>query len=127
MISLSLLPPSCMVAPIRDMGNITANTLTICEPTYNMAVNDDIDMEVNSFNSLFQSTSNNFDEVWGHLLAQSAHSPRTPSISLSECEESYVERLEKMNDKMDKDEPIITIIREPSIGSIQLKYETPKS
>ena len=52
-----------MVAPIRDLGNITANTLTFYESTSNMATIDDIDMRINSFNSLFQSMSNNFDKV----------------------------------------------------------------
>ena len=92
---LSFLPLSCMVAPIRDLGNITSKTLSICESTLNMTASNDIDMEVDSFNQLFQGTNDFFDEVQDCSLTQSAHSPRTLSISSSECEKSYVECLEK--------------------------------
>ena len=41
---LSLLPPSCMVVPIRDLGNITSNTLIFYESTLNMVTNNDINI-----------------------------------------------------------------------------------
>ena len=51
----------------------------------------------------------------------SAHSPRTPSLSLSDCKKSYAARLEKQNDRMDENEPVA-----PSY-SVQLEYVTPMS
>ena len=66
---LFLLPPSCMVKPIRNLENITSNILTIYKSTLNMTTNDDVDMGVNSFDQLFQGASDNFDKVWGHSLA----------------------------------------------------------
>ena len=36
-IFLSLLPPSCMVVPIRELGNIILSTVTTCSTTNNMA------------------------------------------------------------------------------------------
>jgi len=60
---LFLLPPSCMVEPIRNLENITSNILTIYKSTLNMTANDDVDMGVNSFDQLFQGASDNFDKV----------------------------------------------------------------
>ena len=93
-----------------------------------MTANNNKNMGIDSFNQLFQGACDNFDEVWGHSLAQSAYSPRTPSISLSKYEESYAERLEKLNDRIDEDKPVITYNSEPSNGSqLELEYITPKS
>jgi len=54
--------------PIRDLENITSNILTIRESTLNMTANDNENMEVDSFNQLFQGACDNFDEVQGHSL-----------------------------------------------------------
>ena len=117
-----------MVAPIRDLGNITSNILTICESTLNITANNNKDIGVDLFDQLFQGTYDNFDEIWDHSLVQSTHSPRTYSISSSKCEESYAEHLEKLNDRIDEDKPVITHNSEPSSGSqLRLEYVTPKS
>ena len=87
-ILLSLLPPSCMVAPIRELGNITLSTATTCSTTNNMASIQDIDMVVDPLDNLFD-IGDNFDEVRGRSLALSAHRPRSPSISSSDCDEEY--------------------------------------
>ena len=93
-----------------------------------MTANDDVDMGVNSFDQLFQGASDNFDEIQDYSLAQSAHSPRTLSIFLSKCKESYTECLEKQNDRMEEDDSVIISNSEPSNGSqLELKYATPKS
>ena len=110
-----------MVAPIRDLGNITSNTSTFCASTLNMASNNDVIMDANPFDTFFENISDNFDEVRGHSLVLSTYSPRTPLMSSSNCEEDYATRIEKQNDRMDKDKPIV-----PS-NSVQLKYMTPKS
>ena len=117
-----------MVAPIRDLGNITSNILTICESTLNITANNNKDIGVDLFDQLFQGTYDNFDKIRGHFLVQSTHSPRTYSISLSKCEESYAEHLEKLNDRIDEDKPVIAHNSEPSSGSqLRLEYVTPKS
>ena len=105
-----------MVASIRDLGNITSNILTIHESTLNMTVNDNEDMGVDLFDQLFQSVYDNFDEIQGCSLAQSAHSPRTPFIFSSEYEESYTECLEKLNDRIDENKPVVTHNSELSNG-----------
>jgi len=117
-----------MITSIRDLGDITSNILTIRKSTLNMTVNNDKDMGVDLFDQLFQGAYDNFDEVQGCSLAQSAHSPRTPSISSSECKESYTECLEKLNDRIDKDKPVVTHNSELSNGSqLGLEYMTSKS
>jgi len=117
-----------MIAPIRDLGSITSKTLSIRESTLNMTASNNMNMKVDSFNWLFQGTNDFFDEVQGCSLAQSAHSPRTSSISSSKCEEGYAEHLEKQNDKIDEDDPAITSNNEPSNSSQwELEYETSKS
>ena len=63
-----------MVAPIRDLGNITTRTLLTCETTLNMTESNDVDIGVDLFNWLFQSTNDFYDEVRGYSLAQSAQS-----------------------------------------------------
>ena len=106
-----------MIVPIRDLGNITSKTFSIRESTLNMTASNNMNMEVDSFDRLFQGTNNFFDEVQGCSLAQSVYSPRTFSISLSKCEESYAEHLEKQNDRIDEDDPVVTSNNEPSNGS----------
>ena len=86
-----------------------------------MASNNDVIIGTDPFNTLFENISDNFDEVRDHSLVLSTHSPRTPSMFLSDCKEDYTTRLEKQNDKMNKDEPAALS------NSIQLKYVTPKS
>ena len=86
-----------------------------------MASTDNNNMVVNSFDSLFKKISDNYNEVRGRSLALSAHSPRTPLMSLSDCEEEYAVRVKKMSDKIDKDD-LVTLS-----DSIQLKYTTSRS
>ena len=60
-----------------------------------MSINEDVVMSSKVFDHLFQDVSDNYNEVQGHSLAHSTHGPRTPSMSLNKCKESYVKRLEK--------------------------------
>jgi len=94
-IPLFLLPLSCIVVPIRDLENITSNTPTFYTTILNMALDDNVTMSVNLFDALFQNVCDNYNEVRGRSLALSAHSPRTASMSLSNCEKDYATRLEK--------------------------------
>jgi len=93
-----------------------------------MTANNDMDMEVDSFDQLFQDASDFFDEIWDYSLAQSTYSPKTLSIFSSEYKESYTECLEKQNDRMDKDDPVVVSNSELSNSSqLGLEYKISKS
>jgi len=64
-----------MVAPIRELGNITLSTTTTCSTTNNIASIQDINMVVDPLDNLFD-IGNNFDEIRDHFLALSVHRPR---------------------------------------------------
>ena len=102
-----------MVAPNRELGNKHCFT-------HNMASNGYTNMDVDSFNNLFENISDNFNEVRGCSLAQSAHCSRTPLLSLSDCNEDYVTRVQKASNRMDEDDSV-TIS-----DNIQLEYTNPK-
>ena len=114
---LSLLPLSCIVAPIRELGNITLSTIVMSSNTSNIASNQDINMVIDPLDNLFD-ISNNYDEVRGCSLDVSIHRPRSPSISLSEGGKEYHICVQRESDRMDKDEPV------NSIGSICVEYVT---
>lgn len=88
---------------------------------FNMASNKDCNMVVDSFDTLFEKISDNYDEVRGHSLALSTHSPRTSSMSSSDCKEEYAVRVKRISDRIDENKPVT------SSDSIQLKYATSKS
>jgi len=81
---LSLLPPSCMVAPIRETRNIMLFNTTSHSTTHNIAWIQDNNMVINPVEDLFPD-----NKVRDHSLALSIHKPRSPSISLSESKEEY--------------------------------------
>ena len=112
---LSLLPPSCMVAPTRELANITLSSTAMANISNNLTPNQDIDMVVNPLDNLFD-IGNNFDEVRSCSLALSVHKPRSPSISLSECSEEYHIHVKRESNRMNEDKPVT------SIGSIQIEY-----
>ena len=78
-------------------------------------------MVVDSINNFFKSNCNNYNEVRGCSLAFSIHSPKTPSMFLSECNEDYLTRVQCKSNNMVKDDKVA-----PS-GSSQLEYTTSKS
>ena len=100
-ILLSLLPPSCMVAPIRETRNITLFNTTSYYTTPNMAWIQDNNMVIDPVKDLFPD-----DEIRGHSLALSMHKPRSPSISSSESKEEYHICIQRISDKIDEDDPI---------------------
>ena len=77
-----------MVAPIRDLGNITQPSDTMSSNFSKVIFNDDIDMVPNSIGAMF-NLNNNFDEMKGCSLDMSAHKPRSPSVSSSKSKEEY--------------------------------------
>jgi len=111
-----------MIVSIRELGNITSDTFTLCATTNKMASKKDVVIEGNSFDLLFNNACDNYDEIHGHSLAHSAHSPRTPSMSLSKCKGSYAERMERQNDRMNEDKPVVL-----TNSATALEYTTPGS
>ena len=120
---LSLLPPSCMVVPIRDLGNIAFDTHTSHSPMTEIALNEDCYMANSVYNRMFKQIGNlNVDKVRDHSLDASAYRPRSPSMSSTEDKKKYHVQVKKVSNRMDKDEPVIL-----SNSTIQLEYETPRS
>jgi len=104
-----------MVVSIRELGNITLSTTTICSTTNNIALTQDINMVVDPLDNLFD-IGNNFDEVRGCSLVLSTHRPRSSSISLRKCDKEYHIHVKRNSNRMEEDEPVI------SVGSIQVEY-----
>ena len=90
-----------MVAPIRELGNITLSNTTLCSTTYNMAWIQDIDMAVDPVENLFTD-----DEMRGHLLALDMHRPRSYS---SESDEEYHVHVKRDSDRMNENEPVSSV------------------
>ena len=106
-----------MVAPIRELGNITQTPAIMSFNSFNLASEDDIDMVTNPLGTMF-NLNNNLDEVRGHSLDASTHRPRSPSLSLSKNEEEYHVCVQHESDRMNEDEPV------NSLGSVNLEYVT---
>ena len=86
-----------------------------------MTPTSDMDMVIDSVDDLFKSNCDNFNEVRGCSLTSSMHSPRTPSMSSSECDEEYSARVQWESDNMVEDDQVTLS------DSLQLEYVTPKS
>jgi len=120
---LSLLLPSCIVAPIRDLGNIVFDTHTSYSPITEMALNEDCYMADSVYNEIFKQISNlNVDKMRDHFLDASAYKPRSPSMSSTKDKKEYHIQVKKVSNRMDKDESVVL-----SNSTIQLEYETPRS
>ena len=88
--------------PIRDLGNIVFDTLTLCSPMTKMASIKDINMADGVYNKIFNTISNfSAEEVRGHFLEASTPRPRSSLIFSSEDEEEYHVQVKKTSDKMD--------------------------
>ena len=98
---LSLLPPSCIVVPIREVRNIMLFNTTSHSTTHNMAQIQNNNMVIDPVKDLFPD-----NEVRGHSLVLSMHKPKSLLISLSESKEEYHVCIQKISDKMDEDDPI---------------------
>ena len=99
-----------------------SDTLILCATTNKIASDNNVIIGGGSFDPLFDNMYNNYDDIHGCSLVHNAHSPRSPSMSLSEYKKSYAERMERQNDRMNKDEPVIA-----TNSSIVLEYVTPES
>jgi len=108
-----------MVAPIRELGNITLSTSASHSTTNDMTPIQDNGIVVDLFDNLL-GIGDKFDEMRGCSLALSAHRSRSPSMSLSECNKKYHVHVKRDSDRMEENEPVI------SVGSIQVEYTSQK-
>ena len=74
-------------------------------------------MVVDPISTMFD-LNNNYDKVRDHSLDMSAHRPRSPSMSSSECDEEYYVHVKQESDRMVEDKPV------NSLGSFSLEYAT---
>ena len=100
---LPLQPPSCMVAPIREIGNITSSTSVLWFTTLNIFPTNDVNMVIDSIDNFFEKNCDNYDKVRDHSLVSSIYCPRTLSLSSSNYDKDYATRVQKESDRMVKD------------------------
>ena len=113
---LSLVPPSCMVVPVRDLENkftfFSSNTIllqTFELPTVSHSNNTGMDI-------FAESPPNNYDEVKGRSLLTKRNISRDSSMSSSKSSVVYYEKME-LNNAMNVDVNI-------DDNSPALSYET---
>ena len=106
-----------MVALIRDLGNITQSPAIMSSNSLNSVSGQDINIVIDPIGTMFD-LDNNYDEVRGCSLDMSVHRPKSPSMSLSECDEEYHIHVKYKSNRMVEDEPV------NSSGSFSLEYMT---
>ena len=77
-----------MVAPIRDLRNITQPSDIISSNFLKVVFDNDIDIVTDPIGAMF-NLNNRFDEVRGHSLNISTYKPRSPFVLSSISEEEY--------------------------------------
>ena len=98
--------PSCIVAPIRDQGNITFSTSAITTSNAIMNLPGPVEMDIDDFNV---SNINNYNDMRGYTIPSNKTASRTVFISLSEASVNYATRMEYLNNVPDDEktrEPI---------------------
>ena len=98
-ILLSLIPPSYIVVPNRDLRNIQFFTSAIPPTTLQMAcllVESMIDINVNKY-------VNNYDDVRGRFLSPNSINSRSASVLSKASTISYYKRIEIQNDFPDEE------------------------
>jgi len=104
-----------MVAPIRELANITLFTTAMANISNNLTPNSDINMVINPEDNIYD-IGNGFKEGRGCSLSLSMHKPRSPSISSSKYSEDYHVHVKRNSNRMDEDELV------GSNGSIKVEY-----
>ena len=93
--------PSCIVAPIRDQGNITFSTLAITTSNAIMNLPGPVEMDIDDFNV---SNINNYNDMRGYTIPSNKTASRTVFISSSEASVNYATRMEYLNNIPDDEE-----------------------
>jgi len=104
-----------MVAPIRELANITHSTTAMANISNNLTSNSDINMVINPEDNIY-NIGDSFEEGRDCSLLFSMYKPRSPSISSSKCSEDYHVRIKSKSDRIDEDEPV------SSISSVKVEY-----
>jgi len=104
-----------MVAPTRELANITLSPTTMANISNNLTPNSDIDMVVDPLDNLY-NIGNSFEKGRGCSLSLSMYKPKFLSISSSECSEEYHIHVKRESNRMDEDRPVT------SIHSIKVEY-----
>ena len=112
---LSLVPPSCMVVPVRDLGNKFSST------TSNTSSSSLFKLLTVSFSNytemdIFPGTApDNYDEVRGRPLSTNTNISRDSSMSFARSSVAYHEKIERNND--------MVIDNDFNDSSLALSYE----
>ena len=95
-----------MVAPIRDLGNLTHSSASISS----ISLKPTFDLDINMVKDPIKAMFNLNNEVRGCSLDLSIHNSRSPSPSPSTIsnlsKEEYALHIQWESDRMDKDEPV---------------------
>ena len=81
-------------------GNKSLFTSATHTSTSNMTLSGDIDMVIDNVIDLFKKNCNNYDKVRGFMIVSNTQSPRTLSMSSSNCDEDYAARVQCKSDNM---------------------------
>ena len=103
---LSLLPPSCIVASIRELANTFYFTISklqnnFLEPYLRMTLLSNISMNINDF---IGRNADNYNNMRDRTMTFNKTSSRTVSMFLSEVLVDYATKIEQLNDVSDKEE-----------------------
>ena len=82
-----------MVAPIRDFGTKFLSTLATYTLAFSITLSGNMNIVVDSIDDLFKDNCDNFDEVRDHSMTSNMQSPKTLSMSSSECNKEYLARV----------------------------------
>ena len=88
---LSLILLSCMVVPIRDIGNITFSTSATAISNSNMNLLASVAMNIDDFNI---GSIDNYENVRECTISPNKTTSRMVSVSLSKSLEEYAIRVE---------------------------------
>ena len=118
---LFLLPPSCMVVPIRDLRNILFQTSALTSDAHNIAsVFGDCEMtDVSGVANVIFPDVDCCNKVRGHLLSSSMRNSRSSSLSSDKSTEKYVVRIQQESDNMNQNDPSVS-----ATNSLLVEYET---
>ena len=98
--TLALIPPSCMVAPIRDSGNKFFNKSTTSTTTTRMSF---ACFENININNVHDGGLDNYDDVRGLTIYPSKSPPSLDEISITEGLVDYTRKIERQNNNLNKD------------------------
>ena len=107
---LSLVPPSCMVAPVRDLGNKFFSSTTITHSHQPLNLPTVFPSTYTGMDILSGKIPDNYDKVRGRTVSLLPQLSRASSMSSTKSSVAYHERMERNNSlnediEMDEDSP----------------------